>query len=84
MKIFILKKSLAYTSIILDKDDEIIKNYLSQIINLKHDENFEWYIKDIENAEMLYNLIKNKQYDKCLEKLKQWQKDTISNIKIVM
>ncbi len=76
-----LKKAVAYTAIVLDKDYGYTTDLISQILDLKNHENANWYIDDIKEAEEIYPLLKNEQYNECLNLLQKWQFYTIQNLK---
>lgn len=76
-----LKKTVAYTSIIMGENYSYVTDLIGQILELKKHKNANWYIDDIKEAEEIYPLLKTKQYNSCIALLKKWQSEMIFNLK---
>lgn len=54
--------------------------YLNEIISTEKDDNFSSYSQEVKNAQLIKNFIINKNYDKGILQLLQWQSQTIKDI----
>lgn len=59
------------------------KSYLLKIIETENSQNIEWVNDVIKMAEEFISLIDTKAFDKGIEKLLQWQRETLSNLKLL-
>lgn len=70
---------LALTYFIFSQYDKSLF-YLNEIISTEKDDNFSSYSQEVKNAQLIKNFIINKNYDKGILQLLQWQSQTIKDI----
>ncbi|GHT17508.1 hypothetical protein FACS189429_1750 [Bacteroidia bacterium] len=71
----------AYTYFILKSYKESL-HYLNEIIALKNHSNAEWFENDIKNAECIKDCIIKEDYNKGIDFIIKWQKETMLAIKL--